>query len=106
RLITREDALQRAHPELFRQQLAEDVAEVGRHGEVAVLEELLRVESWPLAVHLSALHAAACDQHYVGVAVIGAAVAVLADGAAELRILAASNDSFAVPPSAPATASA
>src|SRR6202162_6114175 len=62
----------------------EDVAEVGRHGEVAVLVEVGGVEAGPLAVDLAALDAASEEEHDVGVAVIGAAVAVFLYGAAEL----------------------
>ena len=59
-------------------------AEVGRHREVAVLVEVRRVEARPPAVDLSAADAAAEQQHDVGVAMVGAAIAVLLHGAAEL----------------------
>ena len=65
--------------------LAEDVAEVGRDREVASFEATLRREARPSSVDLAAAHAAADDQHRVAVAVIGAAVAVLRHRAPELR---------------------
>src|SRR5262245_66251203 len=65
--------------------LGEEIAEVGRHREVAALEELLAVEAGPAAVDAAAAHAAAEDEHRRRVAVVGAAVTVLGDGAPELR---------------------
>src|ERR1051326_8182715 len=58
--------------------LAEDVAEIGRDREVAPVVALLDREAGPPPVHFSAANAAADDHHRVAVPVIGAAVAVLA----------------------------
>ena len=65
--------------------LGEEMAEVGGHREVAPLEELLAAEARPAPVHLAAAHRPAQHQHGGGVAVIRAPVAVLPDGAPELR---------------------
>ena len=61
------------------------LAEVRRKSEVAAFVELRLVEARPAAVHLAALHRAAENEHYIRVTVIGAAVAVLARRASELR---------------------
>ena len=61
------------------------LAEVRRQSEVAAFVELRLVEAGPAAVHLAALHRAAENEHHIGVAVVGAAVAVFARGASELR---------------------
>src|SRR3989338_6295001 len=73
------------HAEMRARHLGEERAEVGRHREVASLEELLAREPRPAAVDLPAAHAAAQHEHGGGVAVIGAAAAVLRHGAPELR---------------------
>src|SRR5262249_57946385 len=64
--------------------LGEERAEVGRNGEVAALEELMRREPGPASVGAAAPHAAAEHEHGGGVAVIGATIAVLGYGPAEL----------------------
>ena len=64
--------------------LAEQVAEVRRHREVAPLEAARRVETRPAPEHTPAVHGSAHHQHRGGVAMVGANVAVLADRAAEL----------------------
>ena len=61
------------------------LTEVRRESEVAAFVELRLIESWPAAVHLAALHRAAENEHHIRVTVIGAAIAVLARGASELR---------------------
>ena len=55
---------------------AEDGAEVGGEGEVAAFVELVIGEAGPAAVDVAAFDVAAHDEHAVGVAVVGAAVAV------------------------------
>ena len=67
-----------------RQNLREQVAEIGRHRDVASFEALRRIESRPPAQHLASIHRTAQHEHRRRVTVIGAAVAVLLDGAAEL----------------------
>src|SRR6266853_2219731 len=75
----------RGDAEMARRDLGEEVAEVGGDREVAALEELVPVEARPAAVDAAAANAAAEDEHRRRVTVVGAAVAVLRDGAAELR---------------------
>ncbi len=67
-----------------RADFAEDVAEIGGDGEVAILEELVGRERGPVAVDFAALDRAAHGEEAGAVAVIGAAIAVLVHGAAEL----------------------
>src|ERR1700693_76699 len=62
----------------------EDVAEVGRHGEVAVLVEVGGVEAGPLAVNPSTIDPASEEEHDVRVAVVGPTGSVFLYGAAEL----------------------
>src|SRR3989304_782817 len=71
--------------ELVRGDLGEERAEVGRDGGVAALEALVGQEAGPAPEDAPAAHAAAQDEHRGRVAVVGAAVAVLRDRAAELR---------------------
>ena len=61
----------------FGDNFAEDLAEVGGDGEVAAFVELLVVQAGPAAVDFAAFDLAAEDEHGVGVAVVGAAGAVL-----------------------------
>ena len=61
------------------------MTEVGGHGEVAPLVELLAREARPRPDHAPTFDGAAEDEHGRGVAVIGAAIAVLAHGAAKFR---------------------
>src|SRR5437016_4225624 len=64
--------------------LAEERAEVGRHREVAPLEALLAREPRPASIDTAPADPAPQDEHRGRVAVVGAAVAVLADRAPEL----------------------
>src|SRR5579872_2775315 len=83
--VAREDGPRIGDAEMPHDDFAEHVAEVGRDREVASFVSMLDGEAGPAAVDLPAAHAAADDHHRVAVAVIGAAVAVLAHRAAELR---------------------
>ena len=83
RLVAREHSLERWVAHVARYQFAQHVAEIGGQRQVAAFVELLALEARPLAVDFAALHAAAHHEHTVGVAVIGAAVAVFLRGAAE-----------------------
>ncbi len=65
--------------------LANHVPEVRGQGQVTAFIELGLIEAGPAAVDFAAFHRTAQDEHHVGVAVVGAAVAVFARGAAELR---------------------
>src|SRR5262249_15883999 len=73
------------HAEVAHGDLREELTEIRGHGEVATLVELLARESRPLPHHAAALPGAAQHEHGGGMAVVGASVAVLAHGAAELR---------------------
>ena len=64
---------------------ADYLAEVGGQGEVAAFIELRLIEARPAAVDFASLDWAAQDEHHVGVAVVGAAIAVFARGASKLR---------------------
>src|SRR3984893_19360964 len=57
--------------------------EVCRHRQIAPLVYLQLIEARPAAIDVAALHRAAYHKHYVGVAVVGAAVAIFSRGAAE-----------------------
>src|SRR4029077_9254788 len=81
----REDLAQVAHPEMLLNDLAEDAAKVGGDGEVAPLIKLAVVQTRPFRIDLATLDVATHHEHAVGVAVVGATVAVLVRGAAELR---------------------
>lgn len=63
--------------------LGEHVAEVGRKREVAAFVKLFGSEAGPAAVNFSAFDGTAEGKHAAGVAVIGAAGAILANGPAE-----------------------
>src|ERR1700685_2262739 len=62
---------------------AEDGAEVGGESEVAAVVELGIGEAGPASVNAATANVAAHDEHAVGVAVVGAAVAVFFCGASE-----------------------
>src|SRR5438093_12607171 len=64
-------------------EFAEDVAIVGRHGEIAAFKKLLFFEAGPFSVNLPALDGAPDDHHEAAMTVIGSTVAVLLDDAAE-----------------------
>src|SRR6187399_1357218 len=64
--------------------LTEDVAEIGRHGEVASFVPLGGGETRPLAVDAASSNPAADRNHRVAMAVIGSAVPVFGDGTPEL----------------------
>src|SRR3984893_2403802 len=57
--------------------------EVCRHRQIAPLVYLQLIEARPAAIDVAALHRAAYHKHYVGVAVVGAAVAIFSCSAAE-----------------------
>jgi len=64
---------------------ADHAAEVGGEREVAAFVKLRLVEAGPLSVDFAALDRASHDKHDIGVAVVGATIAVLACGATEFR---------------------
>src|SRR4051812_9413756 len=69
---------------MLRGDFSEEVAEIGGDAQVAALVELLRREAGPAAVHLTTIHRPAHCEEAGAVAMVGAAVAVLPRGAAEL----------------------
>ena len=79
-----EDEVEIPRAHRFGHSLAQHLAKIRGDGEIATFIQLSVRESWPAAVDLAALHLAAQHKHRVGVAVIGAAGAVLARGAAKL----------------------
>jgi len=60
-------------------------SKVGRQIEIAALIENFRGKAGPAAVNLAAAYARAEDEHDIGMAMIGAPVAILPCGAPELR---------------------
>ena len=84
-VVAGKDRARVADAEVPHDDLAEDVAEVGRHREIAAFVALLDRQAGPAAVDLAAADAAADRHHRVAVSVIGAAVAVLPHRPSELR---------------------
>src|SRR5215470_4313049 len=66
-------------------QLSEHYSEVCGQGEVAAFVELRWIESRPAAIHSPAPHWPAKYKHDIRVAVIGAAVSILTNGAPKFR---------------------
>src|SRR5215471_21471592 len=64
---------------------AQYLAEVCSYSQIAAFVEMLSREPRPAAIDSATLDRAAEHEHDVGVAVVGAAIAVLARGAPELR---------------------
>src|SRR3954465_4647065 len=81
---TGEDLVQRASPEMVGDDLRKDGAEVGGESEIAALIQLLLLETGPTAMDAASFDTTADNEQRAGVAVVGAAVAVLAGHAAEL----------------------
>ena len=69
---------------MFLREFAKDIAKIGGNGQVAVFVEFLRRKARPFAEYSAAVHVTAHRKEASRVAVIGAAVAVLPDGAAKL----------------------
>lgn len=69
--------------EMIRDDFAEDAAVVGGDGEIALLVELVCTHAGPARVHFSAFHRASHNEHAIGVAMVGAAVAIFVGRAAE-----------------------
>ncbi len=65
------------------QDFADHRAEVRGEREVASFVELMIVQAGPFAVNLAALYIAAHEEHAIGVAVVGAAIAVFLCSAPE-----------------------
>src|SRR3954470_2199138 len=78
-----EDLVESRAGEVVGNGFAEDVAEIGGDGEVPVLVELFGGEAGPAAVDFASVDGTSENEHGVGVAVVGAAVAVLFGGAAK-----------------------
>src|SRR5258708_29820637 len=80
----REDRGQIAGAQVARQELGEQIAEIGGHGHVPALEALRGVEPGPLSQDPASVHGAAQHQHGRRVSVIGARASVFPHGATEL----------------------
>src|ERR1044071_6789893 len=74
--VTREHRAQIARAKVPGQNLGEEIAEVGRDGDVAAFEPRLGRESRPLPRYPATLHVASQHQHGGRMAVIGAVGAV------------------------------
>jgi len=66
-----------------RHSFAEYLTEIRGKRQIAAFVELRLIEARPASVYFSALHRSSKNEHDIGMAVVGAAVAVLARGAAE-----------------------
>src|SRR5215471_10824357 len=62
---------------VLRYQLAQYIAEIGSHLEIAPLIELFPLKTGPFAINSAALDAAAECKHHVRMAVVGAARSIL-----------------------------
>ena len=76
-------AFRLAVAEVLGHNFAEDAAVIGGDGEVAALVKLAIAQSRPARVNFPAFNVAAHHEHAIGVAVIGAAIAVFVRGASE-----------------------
>ena len=70
---------------MFGEDFAQDGAVIRGDGQIAAFVKLACAEARPFCVDLAAFHRPAYHEHAVRVAVIGAAVAIFARSAAELR---------------------
>ena len=73
---SRKHRLQILIPQIARHDFAEHQPEVRGHGQIAAFIQLRLVEPRPTAIDFAALHRTAKYEHYVGVAVVGAAVSI------------------------------
>src|ERR1035438_1930049 len=81
----RKHGVQMCVAEMARDRFAQQAAKVGGEHQIAAFVELGWIEAGPASVNSSAAHRAAEDEHHIGVAVIGTAIAVFARRASELR---------------------
>ncbi len=84
-IVTRKDFCQVFIAHVAGDGFSDDLAEVGGQRQVAAFVELRLIEARPASVDPAAFYRATKNEHYVGVTVVGAAVAVFARGAAKLR---------------------
>src|SRR5256886_12043141 len=77
---SREGRGQVSRAEVSRQELGEQVTEIGGHGYVPAFEALCRIEPGPLTPHLPAVYRATAHQHGGRGPAIGAPVPVLPPG--------------------------
>src|SRR5258708_35895052 len=82
-LEVREHLLQVAIAEVAIHSLADHLAKIGGQGEIAAFVEMLGRQAGPLAIHAAAAHRAAEHEHDVGMAVVGATIAILSRVAPE-----------------------
>src|SRR6266849_5772649 len=78
-----ENGLEVGNADVFGQDFADHRAKVRCQREVASFVELMIVQAGPFAVNLAALYIAAHEEHAIGVAVVGAAIAVFLCSAPE-----------------------
>lgn len=71
--------------EMNADQFAEHVAEVGRDGQIALLEELFGLQTRPAAINTSSPYWTSEHKHDIAVAMVRAGVAILSHGAAKFR---------------------
>ena len=76
--VAGKDCLRIGDAEMAHHDLPEDVAKIGRDGQVAAFVALVDSQAGPPPVDLATFHPAADDHHGVAVTVVGAAVAVFA----------------------------
>ena len=72
-LESRKHRLQIPIPQIPRHNFAKHQPEVRRHCQIAAFVQLRRVKPQSAPTHSAALHRPAEDEHYIGVAVVGAA---------------------------------
>ena len=84
-VVPREHGPRVCDAQMPHEDLAEDVTEIRRHGEIASLVSAVGCEARPLSVHLTTANTAADDHHRIAVNVIRTAVAVLAYRPPKLR---------------------
>jgi hypothetical protein len=82
--ITGKDRSRISDAQVTDDDFAEHISEIGGDRDIAAFVAVLDRETWPATVHASTSDATAKNQHRVAVAVVGAAIAIFADGSAEL----------------------
>src|SRR5581483_4176380 len=80
----REHASQLLIAKMIGHSFTQHLAEIRGDGQIAPFIKLSLLQAGPAAVNLAAFHRPAQDKHYVGVAMVGAAIAVLPRRAPEL----------------------
>src|SRR5437016_5426377 len=84
RSVSREESFGVVDAQMLVRDLDEDIAEVGRHVEIALFEQFALLEARPLSGNTAAAHRAAQNQHRASRSVIGSFRSILGDGPSEL----------------------